>query len=351
MNSVRWEIPRINPIIVREVRTRMRGGRPYVILTGFLIALILVGIGIYFLMLQQQRNGGTVLSPQLGQALFYGMSLSQLLLIVFLAPAMTSGSISSEHEQLTYEMLIATPLRAGQLLWGKLISALLYLFLLVFTSLPLFSVVLIFGGVQPLALIKVVILLVLATITAGSIGLFCSALFKRTARATIMSYVLILLMIGGTSIFASLWTQFNPNSMGNPAPPPVLYLNPFSALTSITTTAPRTDGTIVIGDNNPLQWIPFLNALGPSPMYYGNQGPVVVPIYRASYLIYSGLTILLLWISAHLVQPRRRWMPQVSDIGFMLAWFGWLGVMWLTANWWYIIVTIDGPFGFGGVRM
>ncbi|MCX7791057.1 MAG: ABC transporter permease, partial [Chloroflexaceae bacterium] len=94
MRGTRLQPPRINPIIVREARTRMRGARPYVVLTVFLALLALAGVGIFQLMAQQARFGAVLLSAQVGQGLFKGLAFVELLLVVFLAPAMTSGAIS-----------------------------------------------------------------------------------------------------------------------------------------------------------------------------------------------------------------------------------------------------------------
>lgn len=326
----------LNPIIVRELRTRMRGVRPYAILTIFLIALIGVGYGIYQLMLQQTRFGITVLSAQVGQALFSGLSLGTLLLVVFLAPALTSGAISGEREQLTYDMLMATALHPGRLLWGKLVAALSYLFLLIFAALPVFSVVLMFGGVEPRMLGKALLLLIAATLFYGMLGLFCSALFRRTAAATVVSYLLILVLIGGTALLGAVWGQFS-TPPGRQIPPWLLYLNPFTALQSVLAVAPRSEGAIFFGDGNPLSWLPFSTALGPGAIYYGPNGPLAIPIYRATLLAYPLLVLLLGWIAAHLVLPRRRWLPRWSDLGFLLAIGGLLAFAWYAHDWWLVV--------------
>jgi ABC-2 type transport system permease protein len=160
--------PSVNPILVKELRSRMRGVRPYAILTIFLLLMIGMGYGINQLVASQARFGATVLSPQVGQALFSGLALCELFLVVFLAPALTSSAISAEREQLTYDMLVATPLRPIRILWGKLVAALSYLFLLIFAAVPIFSVVLVFGGVAPRDMAKVLILLVLASVMFGA---------------------------------------------------------------------------------------------------------------------------------------------------------------------------------------
>jgi ABC-type transport system involved in multi-copper enzyme maturation permease subunit len=328
--------PQLNPIIVREVRTRMRGVRPYLILTGFLLLLAVTGVGIYQLMQQQARLGGTLLSAQVGQALFRGLAFVELLLVVFLAPSMTSGAISGEREQLTYDMLIATPLRPAQILWGKLVAALSYLFLLIFAAVPVFSVVLVFGGVELGALLKALALLLAATVFFGAVGLCCSAFGRRTARATTVAYTLVLLLVGLPVLVASVWPQFT-SPPGQPAPPELVYLNPFSALVSITAITPGADPSMsFLGYGDPFGGLPLLGMLAPGAIYYGPNGPVVVPIYRATLLFYGLATVLLCWLSAHLVLPHRRWRPRWSDLGFLLAAAALLALVVLTRAWWHI---------------
>jgi ABC-2 type transport system permease protein len=334
-NARPWR-PQLNPIIVREVRTRMRGVRPYLILTAFLVLLAAAGVAIYQLMLQQARFGNTLLSAQVGQSLFKGLGFVELLLVVFLAPAMTSGAISGEREQLTYDMLIATPLRPGQILWGKLVAALSYLFLLIFAAVPVFSVVLVFGGVELRGLLKAMALLVTATIFFGAIGLFCSALGRRTARATTVAYTAVLLLIGVPVLLASVWCQFS-TPPGQLPPPELIYLNPFSALISVTTIAPTGDpGMPFFSFGDPFGGLPLMSVLGPGVVYYGPNGPVVIPIYRATLIFYSLLTVLLCWASSHLVLPNRRWRLRWSDLGFLGAVLVIASLAFFTQNWWHV---------------
>jgi ABC-type transport system involved in multi-copper enzyme maturation permease subunit len=328
--------PQINPIIVRELRTRMRGARPYIILTVFLLLLTAAGLGVYALMLQQARFGMALLSAQVGQALFKGLAFCELLLVVFLAPAMTSGSISGEREQLTYDMLIATPLRPGQILWGKLVAALSYLLLLIFAAMPLFSVVFVFGGVEPKALLKALALLLASALTFGAVGLFCSSLLRRTARATTVSYVLVLLLLGSLSLIVASWQRFS-SPPGLQPPPELGYLNPFGALLSITTLAPPNDPSVsFLGYGDAFGGLPLDALIAPAVIYYGPNGPLVVPVFRATLLGYALLTTLLCWASAHLVLPHRRWRPRWGDLGFVAALAGLLLLAYMSRGWWHV---------------
>jgi ABC-type transport system involved in multi-copper enzyme maturation permease subunit len=334
MKAVRLFPPQLNPIIVKEVRMRMRGVRPYAILTLFLVAMAAAGYGIYLLMLRQASFGGMVLSFQVGQSLFSGLALCAVLLMVFLAPAMTSGAISGEREQLTYEMLLATPLRPARILWGKLVAALSYIFLLIFASIPVFSVVLMFGGVAPKDMVKTLLLLLVTAITYGTIGMFCSALVRRTSQATVLSYVFILLLIGTTTMASALWSYFSAPT-GQAIPPQLLYLNPFSALISIVTITPDTNSGMFLGGD--VLNLPILNQLSIGVVHYGPNGPIVLPIYRATLLFYALLTVTLYWISSHMVLPRHRWRPRRGDLRFVLLLAGIVGVIWLVRDWWFVL--------------
>ncbi len=100
--AAQLRLPQLNPFLVREARTRMRGVRPYLILTIFLLVLILTTFGIYQYMVSQARSGMVVLSSHIGQALFKGLAFTEMFFIVLVAPILTSSAISSERERLTY---------------------------------------------------------------------------------------------------------------------------------------------------------------------------------------------------------------------------------------------------------
>ncbi len=336
MRDFKLARPAINPIIVKEVRAQMRGVRPYAILSFFLIVLVAVGYAIYQTMLQQARFGATLLSAQVGQMLFNGLALCELFLVVFLAPALTSSAISGEREQLTYDLLVATPLRPERILWGKLIAALSYLFLLIFASIPIFSVVLMFGGVAPTTMIKALTLLIVTTITYGTIGLVCSALFRRSLQATIASYIVVLLLIGGTASLGAVWGEWS-GVTDRPLPPQLLYANPFSALLSIIATTPAGGAGPFFGiSGDAFSDIPLFALLSPGVIYYGPNGPVVLPIYRGTLVFSPVLIVILCWIGSHLVLPRQRWRPRWSDLRFAVISGALLALLWLTRTWWFV---------------
>jgi ABC-2 type transport system permease protein len=218
----------VNPIIVKELRSRMRGIRAFAILTGVLLLLAGISYLLYRIVLSAMRYSNMPVSPQIGQMLLVGLAMVELMMVCFVTPAVTAGAISSEQEKLTYEMLLATPLRPASILWGKLISALGYVFLLIFAAVPMASLVFTFGGVTLVDMLKVLVILLATAVTLGVTGVFMSVWVGRTVRATVLSYLFVLgLLIGPLIVylFVGIMAQAMP-------PRWLLVPNPVSALIS-----------------------------------------------------------------------------------------------------------------------
>jgi ABC-type transport system involved in multi-copper enzyme maturation permease subunit len=319
-----------NPIVIKELRARMRGGRPYLILSSYLLGLSLICFGVLRIFAAQAQNGMMIVSAHVGQGLFTALALALTLLITFLTPALTAGAISGEREQMTYDLLVATPLRPGRILSGKLIAALWYVLLLMFAVVPLGSIVLLFGGVAPRDLLKALIMLLLTMLASGMLGLLCSAVARRTMRATIMAYLIIMALIGGAYFYLIL--RAATQQAGPTVSSHVIAVSPFSAMTSIvlrnSSQPVLFDKRVALGgigmgggmpfDANMLLNMEPFNALSYGLIDYGkDMGPTVLPIYRYAYVGYPLFSIVCYWLASHFVRPRRRWRIAWLDV-FML---------------------------------
>jgi len=286
----------INPIIVKEIRSRMRGGRAFVVLTGVLLLLAAVSYLLYRLVLATWGYGSYPLSPQIGQVLFIGLALLELLAICFITPAVTAGAVSGEQEKLTYEMLLTTPLRPASILSGKLISALGYIFLLIFAAVPMASLVFIFGGVSPRDMVKALAILVSLAVTLGVVAIFFSTWLKRTTRAMVASYLFVLGLLAGPTfvyIFVGVLRQAAP-------PAWILIPNPVSALFSALVPAQMGGGPVEI------LWS-LGRVLGGDPSLSGSWAGLVRPVYHYTLVLYGILSLGLYLLASRLVQPVRRW--------------------------------------------
>ena len=130
----------------------------------------------------------------------------ETLQVVFLAPSATAGAISMEREKQTLELLVVTPITSLAIVLGKLVSALVYVWLLIAASIPLTAVVFVYGGVAPDDVLRGYLVLIVTALGLGAFGLFCSSLVKRTQAATAITIFGVLTMTIG-SIFVLIFWQ------------------------------------------------------------------------------------------------------------------------------------------------
>ena len=296
----------LNPIVVKELRSRMRGIRAFVILTGVLLLLAGASYALYLIVLATSVHTRSPVSPMIGQTLFVGLATLELMMVCFLTPAVTAGAISGERENQTYEMLLATPLRPASILRGKLFSALSYVLMIVFAAVPLSSLIFIFGGVAPRDMLKALVILVAVAVMLGVIGVFVSTWLKRTVPATVVSYLFILSLFIGPSLVYIL------HGMLRQAEPPnwLLILNPLSALHSaLSPSMPTNDGPGIFWGLS----MAMSGRLGlMSRSFVPDQIPR--PLYHYSLPIYGLITIVFYLLSVRLVQPVSRWRLRWKEV-------------------------------------
>lgn len=329
----------MNPIVVKEIRSRMRGPRAFITLTSILLVMGGIMYAIMQIILANSRYN-TILSPQIGQSMFAALAYLVLFMICAVTPAVTAGAISSEKEKLTYEMLMATPLSSSRILWGKLISALSYVFLLLFAAVPLASIVFIFGGIELGDMAKVLIVLLTVAVTFGILGLFMSVLLGRTGRATIASFVIVIILTVGPLFLAILYTALN---QGKEPPRWILAFSPISAiaagLASITGRSGGGEVFYILSGVFNAGVSPISTTSIPRPLYH-----FTLPIY----LIFS---VILFMLSTRFLQPTRRWTIRTREL---ILSFGGLALLivtiaagfLLTANRYERAVSQDGSQNF-----
>jgi hypothetical protein len=268
----------LTAILTKELRWRMRGRRSFLLLTAYALLLGLLALGIYSVLndhsladarwfrrwaLAGERPPAGLISSvsaaRTGQALYGGFLGFLTALTLLLAPALASGAISTEREKQTLELLVTTPISTLGMLVAKLLASLAYVFLLILASIPLMSVVFAFGGVAPEDVLRTYLFLPVLAFGVGAIGMFLSALVGRTQVATVLAYVVVLSLTGGTlAVHTFLLAPDIPilvdrghGAGGDPevaqrqrargvrrhAPEPLLWLNPLVADVDLACTA------------------------------------------------------------------------------------------------------------------
>jgi ABC-type transport system involved in multi-copper enzyme maturation permease subunit len=201
---------RLNPVMLKELRERMRGARAFVVITVYLGLMSGFAVLLYLIQRGVVQNNGSAVTGELGRILFQGVVGIELLLIVFIAPAFTAGAVSNERERKTYDLLQITLLPKPSFIVGKLESALSYIFLLLLAAIPLQSIAFLFGGVSETELVLAFVILTVTAIALGTVGLFFSTLVDRTLTASVRAYtVAFVVMIGIPLVFSLVIGVFN----------------------------------------------------------------------------------------------------------------------------------------------
>lgn len=166
------------PIFDKELRVSSRRKRNYVLRTFYLIALT-AAVSLFWITIVSQNSGGTLAFRQATMstaaiAITTTIVWFQFIATQLLAVTMLSTAISDEIYNKTLGVLMSTPITTFQIIMGKLLSKLLQLILLIALSLPLLSVIRVFGGVPWSFVISSLCINFTAVLFAGSLSMYFS---------------------------------------------------------------------------------------------------------------------------------------------------------------------------------
>jgi len=226
-----------NPIVAKEYRSRMRTWRSPLAMTIYIVLLGGLGWAVFSAMSNNGLGFGTSLSgSNYGQILFTFLILFQVALLAFITPALTAGAISGERERQTIDLLFVTRIPPFSIIWGKLLSSMSFVVLLLVLSIPIFSLVFLFGGIELDQMLYAFLVTGVTALTLGLLGIAFSTLFRRTLAATVASYGAAFVLVVGTPVYGLLFpTDVNPSATTLPAPPAITILSPVLPLLSIAT--------------------------------------------------------------------------------------------------------------------
>jgi ABC-type transport system involved in multi-copper enzyme maturation permease subunit len=351
----------IAAIGVKELRGRMRGRRAFIILTIYLLLLGGFALMVERIMeasfLSPFAGASATAGPAIGQGVFAALLMLMTLQVVFLAPSSTAGAISLEREKQTLELLVTTPITSLAIVIGKLLSALVYVFLLIAASIPLMAVVFVFGGVAPEDVVRGYIVLIVTALGLGSFGLLCSSLVKRTTASTAITIFGVLAITIGTVFLLIFWQAMGsfdangnrrPGPLGIRTPAPLAWINPFIAQADVMCNtestvgggwcsivqglAPSNDG-VIINDGGGVVPMPMpvpvaipekgfapagaavaiddgVREFAPNDVIAPDQQPFGFrrdTLWTKSVAVWLGLSVIFILLSVQAVSPTRRW--------------------------------------------
>jgi len=176
-----------NPVLRRELLTALRSNKAFSLHFFFLAALAFV---VYRIWPDDAKL--ITSSDTLTRQIFHIFGESQLVLVSILAPAFSASAMTIEKERRCMDLLMTSPIRPGTILFGKYLSSVLYIFLLVVSTLPLVSIILWMPGLGPSDVLGLYMLLLSVAACFGMIGLTCSTFFHRSQSSLAITYMIVL---------------------------------------------------------------------------------------------------------------------------------------------------------------
>ncbi|GGF86283.1 ABC transporter permease [Paenibacillus aceti] len=289
-----WRGMLINPVLDKEFRLRMRTPRSAVALLAYVLVMGFLAMGIIYVLTSNGMGSSGRFDPTVSRMIFYVLSFAQLVMIAFMTPALTAGVISGEREKQTLGMLLTTQQSSATIILSKLVSSLSFMTLLIVATLPVYSIVFLYGGVSPKQLFVLFLFYLFVMLMLGSLGIFFSTLFKRTMIAVIVTYGVGLMIFLGTGLiylFAMGMAQarYIPSSAQGPDYSWVGYilgLNPGGALISIFEPSFSKSAFLFSGGN------------------MGAGAPI--ELWLEFIIVYSVVIVLMLWLAIRYIRPVRR---------------------------------------------
>lgn len=122
----------------------------------------------------------------------------EFLLLMFIMPALTSGSISGERERQTLELLFTTKMSPADIVTGKLMSAFTQMMVLVVSSLPVILVTFVYGSVNFIDLGLMFCCYVTVAFMTGGLGILFSSMMRRSTFSNVWTYGVLLFLVVGS---------------------------------------------------------------------------------------------------------------------------------------------------------
>lgn len=189
---------KINPVYGKEVKLRVRSLKFAMTILFFnlgLVAIALLGFEMIFNINMNYR-----IDYSAAITVYFVIICIEAAMVAFLVPVFTAGSIAGEREKQTLEILLTTVLKPGQIVIGKLMSSISMVVLLVFSSLPVVSIIFTIGGINMADLFQFVVFIIVMSLFIGSMGVCASAMVKKAIPATVISFVMVGVVCGVTAI-------------------------------------------------------------------------------------------------------------------------------------------------------
>lgn len=192
----------LNPVFRREAKTSLRNWKIFYSIAGYiLLVTIVAAIAIWQIMYNSYYAS---FDPSSMTDIYIGLTILELALVLLITPSLTAGSISGERERQTLDLLLVTKMSPFSIIFGKFLSGLSLIVLMIFATMPIFALIMYFGGTSIIYVLAITCYMMLVCGAFGAIAIFFSTVFKKTVTAMVFTYIWTGLLCGATFIIYML---------------------------------------------------------------------------------------------------------------------------------------------------
>ena len=218
-----------NPVYRREITVSARSIRlPLIIAAVNFITAAVAITGMWRAV--ENAAGSAGIDITVFPVLFRYLAIVEFLLMLFIMPALTAGSISGEKERGTLDLMLTTRLTPAGIVAGKMMSALSGMFIVILSGLPIMMLAFIYGGASAGDVVLLAVCLLASAFLSAAAGVFASAAFRKTAAAAAVAYGIVFGLTVGTAALAYFRYRYAGPARGLGI---LLAVNPFSAFFTV----------------------------------------------------------------------------------------------------------------------
>jgi len=186
----------VGPVFSREAAVAPRRARHYVMRTVYAVALLLLICTAWMVLKGTQiiQNVGDM--ARFGAILFQILAPLQLALIMFLAAIRAASNIAIEKDRQTLILLLMSRLTNSELVLGKLFASLLNIGVMLITSLPIFMLIVLFGGTSFEQVGWTFAVTAATALAAGSLGAVIALWREKTFQTLALVAMCIVFWLG-----------------------------------------------------------------------------------------------------------------------------------------------------------
>jgi hypothetical protein len=214
------------PIFTREAVVAPRRSRLFVVRTIYGLALLLLISTAWMIIAGTQIVRNLSDMSRFGMVLFQILAPLQLALLMFLSSIQATSNVAIEKDKQTFLLLLLTRMSNTELVVGKLLASFLVVANMLATSLPIFMLLVLFGGTSFWQVVWTFAVTTTTCLAAASLGTMVAMWREKTFQSLALVLLGIVLWIG-------IWeasSLFGGQIRGISIPELASYASPFQAV-------------------------------------------------------------------------------------------------------------------------